>query len=48
MRARQGLARRLGLAGGFAAPFAGWGDGGWVDGALAAVEERALWSRFGL
>jgi len=46
---RQGLARRLGFArsegGGTwdGGPFAGW-----ADGLLAAVEERALWSRFGL
>lgn len=48
LRRKQGLAGRIGLA------RSGWGstvDGplaGWADGMIAAVEERALWSRFGL
>jgi signal peptide peptidase SppA len=42
---KPGLARRLGLARSDAGadPFAGW-----ADGLIAAVEERAVWSRFGL
>jgi len=55
MGRRPGLARRLGLAGGAALPagsdWRGGGGGlfdGWADGLVAAVEERALWSRFGL
>lgn len=58
LRARQGLARRIGLAGAssvwdIGSPLSGladgsWADGSWADGLVAAVEERALWSRFGL
>lgn len=53
LRPRQGLARRFGLGGALAAGdgeplLARLADGGWADGLLAAVEERALWSRFGL
>ncbi|EDP66638.1 proteinase [alpha proteobacterium BAL199] len=48
LKRKQGLARRFGLA------QSEWGSAGelpfagWADGLIAAVEERALWSRFGL
>ena len=52
MGRRPGLARRLGLVGlGAGADWRVAGDGlfeGWADGLVAAVEERALWARFGL
>ena len=52
MGRRPGLARRLGLVGlGAGADWRGAGDGlfeGWAYGLVAAVEERALWARFGL
>ncbi|NIA70218.1 S49 family peptidase [Pelagibius litoralis] len=54
IQAPKRLLRRLGLGRGQAeAGFAVWSDGlpgpaDWAAGALAAVEERSLWSRFGL
>ena len=52
LRRRQGLARRFGLAGVMPGEDPGSAGGGlldgWADGLIAAVEERALWSRFGL
>lgn len=51
MRRRPGLVRRLGLAGGGSAGSAltdALTGGSWADGLLSAVEERALWARFGL
>jgi signal peptide peptidase SppA len=48
LKRKQGLARRFGLV------QSEWGSAGelpfagWADGLIAAVEERALWSRFGL
>lgn len=41
------LKRRLGLGGGLATG-GGFGVDNWADEAIAAVEERLLWSRFGL